>query len=57
MLVIVTLLASIPVALAKAGNSFNAPSLAGPPIVLPSRSFGVLMGLSDRVTMTKGARA
>jgi len=54
MLVTFTLLASILATLAKAGNSFSAPSLAGPPTVLPSRSFGVLIGLSFFTTIVKG---
>lgn len=54
MLLMFTLAASILATVAKAGNSFSAPSLAGPPTVLPSRSFGVLIGLSFFTTMVKG---
>ena len=54
MLVMLTLLGSTFASLAKAGKSLSAPSLAGPPMVLPSRSFGVLMGLSLFTTMVKG---
>ena len=46
MLVMLTLAQSILASLQSAGNSFSAPSLAAPPSVLPSKSFGVLIGLS-----------
>ena len=54
MLVILTLLQSILASLQKAGNSLSAPSLAAPPSVLPSKSFGVLIGLSAFTATVKG---
>ena len=56
MLVILTLLQSILASLQSAGNSFSAPSLAAPPSVLPSKSFGVLIGLSAFTATVKGGR-
>jgi hypothetical protein len=44
MLVMLTLEASIFAALVKAGNSLSAPSLAGPPTVLPSASLEFRVG-------------
>ena len=54
MLVILTLVQSILVSLQSAGNSLSAPSLAAPPSVLPSKSFGVLIGLSAFTATVNG---
>ena len=56
MLVILTLSQSILAILQKAGNSLSAPSLAAPPRVLPSKSFGVLIGLSAFTATVNGGR-
>ena len=54
MLVIDTLVQSILANLQKAGNSLSAPSLAAPPSVLPSKSFGVLRGPSAFTATVNG---
>jgi hypothetical protein len=56
MLTMLTFEASTPASRAKAGKSFRAPSVAVPPSVRPSRSFGVLIGLSARTAIAKGGR-
>ena len=48
------LVASNLASLQSAGNSFSAPSLAAPPSVLPSKSFGVLIGLSAFTATVNG---
>ena len=56
MLVILTLPQSIFALLHSAGKSLSAPSFAAPPIVRPSKSFGVLIGLSAFTATVKGGR-
>ena len=51
---IFTLAASMPFALAKIGHCAKAPSAAGAPSFLPSRSFGVAMPRLLRAMMAKG---
>src|SRR3979490_579349 len=52
--VIATLAGGILVSLHSAGNSLSAPSLAAPPSVFPSKSFGALIGLSGFTATVKG---
>ena len=49
-----TLEASIPAVFANAGQSRSAPSFAGPPMVLPSRSLGLTMPLDFFTAITYG---
>src|SRR5260370_34067460 len=53
MLTILTLLASMPVAFTKAGQSWNSPPPTSKPIDCPSRSLGLVMfsSLSEKMPM------
>ena len=56
MVVMLTFDASNPAILASAGKSLSAPSFAAPPSVRPSKSFGVLIGLSVFTATVNGGR-